>query len=146
MGEIFACGIMTENIDAGCMSFNCSHFILAKRYQNKLVCRCEEEGRTCMCDPVEHPQGKTIAAIIDSEKANEALRVVGILKEHKRPVIIEAPSPHSYLDAAISKINEERAVIRNVAGARCFLCGKELGVNEPTIHGSCHRCWEASHD
>lgn len=146
MGEIFACGIMAENIDEGCMSFHCPHFILARRLRDKLICRCEETGRTCMCQPADHPQGKTIAKIIDADRANEALRIVRILKEHKRPVIVEAPSPHDYLDAAISKINEEQGVVRSVAGKRCFLCGRELGDNEPTSHGSCLRCWRESHD
>lgn len=105
-----------------------------------------------MCQPADHPNGKVIAAIIDAEKVQEAARIerlliqgrryqeTGDVRSFTRPVITEEviykESPHQFLNDAI------------VAAKRsfCFLCGKELTVNEKTSHGCCMPCWMASHD
>ena len=78
-----------------------------------------------------------IAPVIDAEAV-----------QRKRPVIIAPPepSPHAFLDDAIAGVNIERRIVRSVAAKRCFLCGREMGINEKTVRDCCPRCWELSHD
>ena len=90
-----------------------------------------------ICFPYYSKPVKKIAPVIDAEAI-----------QRKRPVIIAPPepSPHSYLDDAIAGVNIERRIVRSVAVKRCFLCGREIGINEKTIRDCCPRCWELSHD
>jgi len=77
-GEVFACGIMRENMECGNMWFYCPYF------KHKTFHQVE---------------------ILDADECNKALRLVRILKERKQPVIIDPPcyeySPHEFLDKAI---------------------------------------------
>jgi hypothetical protein len=89
-GVEFACGIMVENRDNGCMMFSCPYFK----------------------DSLDLSRARILHEIIDADKANEALRLVRLLKEHKRPVIVSEevvyqPSPHEFLDPAIRRLKQE---------------------------------------
>ena len=67
---------------------------------------------------------KELLGIIDADRANEALRMVEILKarpSRKRPVITEEPapgyqepSPHPFMDPIVARINEEQTIIKKV--------------------------------
>ncbi len=59
--------------------------------------------------PVKQVGIKELLGIIDADKANEALRIVEVLKARpprKRPVIIPppVPSPHAYLDGPLDNL------------------------------------------
>ena len=82
-GKLFACGIMVENIEAGCMSFACPY---SKSAPNTMTVvgdklRCDTSDKTCFCQPDE---GKgTCGKIIDAEVANAALRLCNDLKARR---------------------------------------------------------------
>jgi hypothetical protein len=111
---------MIENQSAGVSVFSCPYFktepvegfTTVTRESDKLICK--GNGKTCLCDPDHNPCGKTIAAIIDSDRKDEALRIAALLKQRTRPIIIAPPepSPHPYLDDAIANINHEQEIIR----------------------------------
>ena len=79
-GVPFTCGILQDNMKAGCMAFHCPYFVDVKQVGDKLQCTTPD-GQSCMCQPADHPNGKVIAEIIDAEKANEALRLVEIIRK-----------------------------------------------------------------
>jgi hypothetical protein len=145
-GRVFTCGICIENMTEGNMSFSCPYFCptALARIEDKVFC-----NGTCMCQP-EYEVGacrKPLAEVIDADKANEALRAVALLK--KRPVIVEEPSPHDFIDAAIRKLEQENREQkypgRPAEGeVRCFLCGRVIPVNM-SHRGCCFPCWNEAH-
>jgi hypothetical protein len=145
-GRVFTCGICIENMTEGNMSFSCPYFCptALARIEDKVFC-----NGTCMCQP-EYEVGacrKPISAIIDADKANEALRAVALLK--KRPIIIEEPSPHDFIDAAIRKLEQENQELkypgRPAEGeVRCFLCGRVTPLSM-SHRGCCWPCWNEAH-
>ena len=72
-GQSFACGIMVENIEAGCMSFFCPYLRTMTRVEDKAICRTPE--RTCMCQPDDGNGtcGKVIAPVIDADEVQRML-------------------------------------------------------------------------
>ena len=55
-------------------------------------------------------RGKVLHQIVNADTMDEALRLVRVLKGHKRPVVTEEPSPtpHPFLDVAFLKLKAVR--------------------------------------
>ena len=120
-GRLFTCGIMVENLENGVRVFACPYFKSVKAavqsVEDKRFCKTPE--KVCMCQP-EYDVGscgKPLAEVIDSDRANAALRIVAILKARpsgKRPVIVAEepapgytePSPHPFMDPVIKKLQQ----------------------------------------
>jgi len=159
-GRVFTCGICIENMTEGNMSFSCPYFCptALARIEDKVFC-----NGTCMCQP-EYEVGacrKPLAEVIDADKVQEKARIDRLLAQGReyqktgnamvftRPVIVEEPSPHDFIDAAIRKLEQENREQkypgRPAEGeVRCFLCGRVIPVNM-SHRGCCFPCWNEAH-
>lgn len=97
-GRLFSCGIMVENLENGNRAFACPYFksvqATVQSVEDKRFCKTPE--KVCMCQPEYEVGscGKPLAEVIESDRANEALRIVKILKvrppRRKRPTLRDA--------------------------------------------------------
>ncbi len=111
-GMPFACGIMVENMDAGCMLFECPWF---KRKQYQKVSLIDADTVNAALKLMEAAKGIGDGRIIDADSTNEAIALVRVLKQPKPMTVTEErivpiPSPHEWLDKAIRAASLKRMV------------------------------------
>jgi hypothetical protein len=110
--------------EKGCDNFRCISLENGKCLHDAPCVPCDREGNTFTVLPVidaevgnaalrlveDLSRGKVLHQIVNADTMDEALRLVRVLKGHKRPVVTEEPSPtpHPFLDVAFLKLKAVR--------------------------------------
>jgi|GEM_PF-1919990 len=82
--------------------------LIQKRPFGPIIDSDESNAALALCN--ELTRGKVLHQILNSDNMDEALRLVRVLKGHKRPVVTEEPipTPHPFLDIAFLKLKAVR--------------------------------------
>lgn len=114
-GMAFACGIMIENMEAGCSLFECPWF---KRKEYHRVSLIDADTANAALKLMEAARRIGDNTFIDADSTNEAIALVRVLKQPPKPKpitvteerIVPIPSPHEWLDKAIRVASKKRII------------------------------------
>ena len=97
-----------SNISGTCMHDLCSPCDREGNTFTVLPIIDAEEANRALALQASLARGKVLHQIINSDNMDEALRLVRVLKGHKRPVVTEepTPSPHPFVDCAFLRLTK----------------------------------------